>query len=141
MLSRCDDEDFSRYEMVKPAFSDVGASEWYTLPVAWGAANGIARGNPRGFFGPQDSITREQLATMLHRYAEYKGMRTEAHGGADALSFADMESVSGWAMPAIRWAVETGVIQGRGNGILAPKDSATRAETAAILMRVMEHTD
>lgn len=114
------------------AFSDVGSGEWYAEGVIWAAANGIVDGYGNGQFGPNDSITREQLAVMLWRYAG-----RPAAAGRD-LAFADAGKVSGWAKDALFWAVENHVINGKGNGILDPGGYATRAEAAQMLKNFME---
>ena len=100
----------------------------------WAASNGIVTGVSGDAFCPDDPVTREQLAAILCRYARYKGLDTET--GADLSGFADALRISSYARSALAWAVEAGLITGRSADALAPKDTASRAETAAILMRL-----
>ena len=117
-------------------FSDVPAGSWFTDAVVWASAQGIVDGYDSGLFGPSDSLTREQLATILYRYAKLRGMSTYAP--ADALAgYADAASVSAYALDAMRWAVYTGLMQGSENG-LEPGSSASRAQVAAIVHRFLE---
>lgn len=112
-------------------YSDVAAGAWYTEAVRWAASQGIVCGYGNGMFGPNDDITREQLAVMLWRYANQPAA-TEKRP-----DFEDTGKISGYALEALRWAVEQGIVQGRGDGILDPKGNATRAEAAAMLMRYL----
>lgn len=114
-------------------FTDVPAGQYYSNAVAWASANGIVSGYGNGVFGPNDTITREQMATILYRYAQFKGYETETTG--DISTFADDSQVSSYAVEAMNWAVGSGLISGVGNNTLAPKGSATRAQVAVILMR------
>lgn len=114
-------------------FTDVPAGQYYSNAVAWASANGIISGYGNGIFGPNDTITREQMATILYRYAQFKGYETKTTG--DISTFADGSQVSSYAVEAMNWAVGSGLISGVGNNTLAPKGSATRAQVAVILMR------
>lgn len=114
------------------SFSDVGGNEWYTDAIQWAAENNIMSGYGNNRFGPMDSVTREQLAVILYNYAASKGISVEAEG--DLSVFHDAENVSDWAEKAISWAVGVGLLSGKGNGILDPTGTATRAEVAQILM-------
>ncbi len=118
-------------------FSDVNAESggWYIDAVAWAAANGIVGGVGDNRFAPNGSITREQMATILFRYANKKGLDTSAR--SDLGSFTDASTISGYAVEAMQWAVGEGIINGS-NGILMPRGSATRAQIAAILMRFIK---
>ena len=115
------------------AFTDVDPGYWYAPAIAWAAANGIVTGYGGGRFGPNDSITREQLAVMLWRYAGNPAA-TDAE-----LHFADAYKVSEWALDALRWATENHIINGKGGSILDPTGPATRAETAQMLKNFMEN--
>ena len=117
-------------------FSDVAEGQWYSEGVAWASEKGIVTGYGDGKFGPDDSITREQLATMLYRYAKTIGMDTKT--SANLSSFHDGGKVSDWASEAMRWAVGSGIITGRTNGDLDPSGSATRAEVAIMLQRLVK---
>ena len=114
-------------------FADVPADQYYSDAVAWASANNIVGGYGHGRFGPNDPITREQMATILYRYVQYKGYDTEIAG--DISTFADGSQVSSYAVEAMNWAVGVGLISGVGSNALAPKGSATRAQVATILMR------
>lgn len=115
------------------AFSDVAAGQWYTNAVAWASANGIVTGYGTGTFGPNDTITREQLAAILYRYAQYKGYDTSA--SSSIASFSDGGKISGYAVQPMSWAVGSGLISGVGGNALSPQSGATRAQAATILMR------
>lgn len=110
-------------------FTDVSPDAWYAKAIAWAVAEGVADGYGEGLFGPNDAITREQLAAMLWRYAG----SPEADG--DLSVFADGADTSSWAQQAMSWAVSLGLINGVDSDRLAPKGQATRAQTATILMR------
>ena len=113
-------------------FADVATNAWCAPAVAWAVEQGIAGGYGNGLFGPDDNITREQLAVMLWRHAGSPG----AVGGE--LHFSDAGQISGYASDALRWAVENGIMHGTGGGILAPQGLATRAQTAQMLKNLME---
>ncbi len=113
-------------------FEDVASGAWYAKAVAWAAAQGIVSGYGSGKFGPDDNITREQLAVMLWQYAG----RPASGQSLDA--FTDRSKVSAWAMDALRWAVEQRIVSGKGGGVLDPTGQATRAEAATMLMRYCE---
>ena len=98
------------------------------------AEKGIVKGYGDNLFGPNDPVTREQLAAILYRYAQVKGQDTAMAG--DLSGFADQPS--GWASEPVRWAVGAGLLSGKGGGVLDPTGNATRAETAAMLMRYLE---
>lgn len=116
-------------------FSDVPANTWYTKPMAWATNRGILLGYANGKAGPGDAITREQLASLLWRYEGSPAPK------ATELDFPDAGQVSGWAKEAMLWAVENEVLKGKsGSGglVLDPKGSATRAETAQMLMNYLK---
>lgn len=118
------------------AFPDVSYTSWYGKAVAWAAANGIVNGYSNGCFGPDDSITREQLAAILYRYARYKGEDVSTSENTDILSYNDAASVSGYAVSAVRWACGEGLINGS-QGKLMPASGATRAQVAAMIHRFL----
>lgn len=109
------------------AFDDVDDAAWYAEGITWAAAAGVVAGYGDGQFGPNDNITREQLAVMLWRYA---GKPVAA---SNALNFTDAGEASGYALDALRWAAERGIINGYGNGQIAPQGLATRAQVAQML--------
>ena len=117
-------------------FTDVDANEWYGAPVAWAAGNGIVTGYSETTFGPNDPVTREQLAAILYRYAVYKGMSAVTLE-QNLSRFTDADQISAYAVPAMNWAVGKGLINGA-DGKLSPKASATRAQVAAIIHRYLE---
>ena len=119
-------------------FTDVAAGAWYADAVNWAAARGIVKGYDTGAFGPEDSVTREQLAAILYRYAQVKGYDT-TQGGMAVREFSDSASISDWAQEAMAWAVNAQVLSGKGNGVLDPQGTATRAEVAQMLMNFGEH--
>lgn len=116
-------------------FTDVAPGAYYADAVAWAAANGIVNGYGNDTFGPNDNVTREQFAAILWRYADSPA----ASGTLDG--FTDAGQISNYAVDAMHWAVEQGVVNGKGNGVLDPKGSAVRAEAAAMLMRYLQTTD
>lgn len=118
------------------SFSDVRSGSYYEKAVAWAAANGIVTGTGSTSFSPDVKVTREQLAAILYRYAQYKKLDTDA--GAKLDSFSDAGNVSGYASEALSWAVSEGLINGA-SGRLMPKGDATRAQVAAILHRFVEN--
>lgn len=120
------------------AFTDVPAGQWYTDAVAWASANNIVNGYGNGLFGPDDPITREQMAVILYRYAGYKKYDTAITGSAAA--FSDGDQVGSFAVDAVNWAVGAGLLQGAGDNILSPAGGATRAQAATVLMRFCQRT-
>ena len=115
-------------------FSDVDPEAWYALPVLWASEAGIVTGmGDTGTFAPDQNVTREQAATMLWRYMKAQGK--DVSGSADLAAYADGSSVSGWAAEAMAWAVDAEVF-GVGTDVLRPADTLTRAEMAAISVRV-----
>lgn len=132
ILWRLEGEPASGYDM---DYSDVAGGAWYADAVRWATEHGIVNGS-EGQFYPGGTVTREQLAAMLYRYAQYKGYDLTA--GGDLSGFADAGAVSGWAETSLAWAVGQRLIQGSANQI-DPTGSAIRAQLAAILMRFMEN--
>ena len=113
-------------------FTDVKAGKWYANAISWAAEREIVTGVGENQFAPDRSITREELATMLWRYA---GSPEPVN---TTLNFTDSGKVSGYAAKAVLWANENGIVNGKGNGILDPKGKATRAETAQMLMNYLK---
>lgn len=122
------------------SFTDVvrdSGTAWFYDAVTWAQQNGIMGGYSNSSFAPNDPITREQLAAIFYRYAQYKGYDT-TQGGMAIREFGDYESISDYAMGAMAWAVNTGLVKG-GSNLLYPKGTATRAELAALLHRFVEN--
>lgn len=114
------------------SFADVSAGAYYAKAVAWASDKGIVAGYSETQFGPEDTITREQLAVILNRYATYKGYNTSKT--ADLAAFQDADQISEWARVPVQWANVMKLLNGRTSTTLAPKGSATRAEVAKILV-------
>ncbi len=121
----------------KTLFSDVSSDKYYSSAVTWASDNGIISGYSDGNFGPDDTITREQLASVLYRYAKYKGYDTSSL--ANISSYSDSQKVSVYAETAVAWANKAGIISGTDKNLLNPSGSATRAQAASILMRFCEN--
>ena len=119
------------------SFPDVAAGQWYADAVAWASANGIVNGYDNGSFGPDDTITREQMATIFYRYASYKGYDMSA--SASLNGYSDAAKVSHYAADAMGWAIGAGLITGTSDTTLPPAGSATRAQAAVILTRFCQN--
>lgn len=120
------------HQVITDTFSDVSNDTWYAEGIAWAAAQRIVSGYEGGRFGPNDNITREQLATILWRYSG-SPMATNKE-----LHFNDADKISSYALEAVYWAVENGIINGYGNGQLGPQGLATRAQVAQMLKNYLE---
>lgn len=121
-------------------FTDVAPGAWYENAVAWAAANKIAGGTGDGCFSPDNGVTREQLAVLMHNYAKYKGYDVSIGEDTNILSFNDALNISDYAYAALQWACSAGIINGDGRGNLNPQGFATRAEVAAMLQRFIVNT-
>ena len=119
-------------------FTDVKGDMWYTDAILWANENGIVAGYDNGAYGVGDLITREQFATILYRYAQFKGYDT-TQGGMAVREFSDYENISDYARPAMAWAVNAGIMGGMDDGTLMPQGKATRAEAATMLMNFCEN--
>jgi hypothetical protein len=122
--------------MSSAMFRDVAAQAWYADAVAWAAGNKLVVGYGDGRFGPQDVLTREQLATILYRYAQMKGTSTLVTPLPDR--YRDVDRIAPYAATAMQWAVSNGVLTGVSADSLLPKGQATRAQLAAVVMRLAE---
>ncbi len=118
-------------------FSDVDMGAYYADAVSWAKQVGIVKGVSDTEFAPDSNITREQIATIMHRFAEYKGYDV-TQGGMLIREFNDYEEISEYALTAMAWTVNSGLFKGKGENNIAPEENATRAETAAILHRFIE---
>lgn len=118
------------------AFIDVADNAWYADAVAWAAENKLVNGVEENQFAPDDNITREQMAAILYRYAQYKGQDVSAR--ADMNAYTDFAEISSYAEPMLAWAVSEGLITGSSDTTLSPAGNATRAEVAVVLMRYLQ---
>ena len=120
----------------KNSFTDVEDGKWYADAITWTAENGIFAGYGKDKFGPDDPITREQLAAIFYRYADYKGYDLAVKGNLD--KFKDADKITDYAKTAMQWAVGSGLVKGKSGNLLDPQGTATRAEIAAMLHRFIE---
>ena len=120
----------------KNSFIDVEAGKWYADAITWTAENSIFAGYGKDKFGPDDPITREQLAAIFYRYADYKGYDLTVKGNLD--KFKDADKITDYAKTAMQWAVGSGLVKGKSGNLLDPQGTATRAEIAAMLHRFIE---
>ena len=118
-------------------YTDVAQGQWYSEAVRWATSEGVVTGYGNGLFGTNDSITREQLASILYRYAQTKGYDTSVGENTNILSYTDALEISEYAIPAMQWACGAGIMEGDA-GYLTPQGDATRAQVATMLMRWME---
>ena len=121
---------------VSGSYSDVVAGAWYEKAVLWATANNIVNGYPDGSFGPDNSITRQEMAAILYRYAQFKEYDMTAED--DLTRFPDGDETAEWAETFVRWAVAEGLLNGGDDGTLDPAGTATRAEVAQIFMNYCE---
>ena len=135
MLWRMDGQKYPNYYMT---FKDVPASEWYTEAIRWAAAEKIVSGYNADSFGPNDPVTREQLATILYNYAKYKGQGFTG-SWMFLLDLVDRASISDWADEAVHWCSMKGVVTGKDGKVFDPQGKATRAEAATMLQRFCEN--
>ena len=120
----------------KNSFTDVEAGKWYADAITWAAENGIFAGYGKDKFGPDDPITREQLAAIFYRYADYKGYDLTVKGNPD--TFKDADKITDYAKTAMQWTVSSRLMKGKSGNLLDPQGTATRAEIAAMLHRFIE---
>ena len=120
----------------KNSFTDVEDGKWYADAITWTAENSIFAGYGKDKFGPDDPITREQLAAIFYRYADYKGYDLTVKGNLD--KFKDADKITDYAKTAMQWAVGSGLVKGKSGNLLDPQGTATRAEIAAMLHRFIE---
>lgn len=130
VLYRMENEPETSFEA---AFKDIEKGFYYEAAIAWGTENGIILGYDEETYAPDDSITREQMAAIIQRYAAFKGLDTTA---SEEASYKDSDDISEYAKTAVAWNTEAGTLQGNEDGTFAPQSNATRAEAAAVFMRV-----
>lgn len=119
------------------SYLDVPEDSWYAEAVAWCSEAGVMEGYGGGYFGPDDSITREQLVSILYRYAQYKNFSNMETTGVELLEYKDYADISGYAGGPMQWALKNSIISGKENNMLDPKGVATRAEIAQIIRNFM----
>ncbi|MBQ8523264.1 MAG: S-layer homology domain-containing protein, partial [Clostridia bacterium] len=134
VLYRLEGEPEVQYQ---PVFKDVKEDKWFTDAVIWAAENKIVNGVETGKYAPMENVTREQLATIIKRYSDYKLIITDA--AADITGYADYKRVHDYAKEALSWANAVGLITGKTEDTLAPREGATREQFAAILRRFTEY--
>lgn len=117
-------------------FTDVPAGQWYSDAVAWAAANNIVNGYDETTFGPMNAVTREQMAAILFRYEQYKGLENVTLE-ENLNRFPDQNKISAYAIPALQWAVGRKIINGNADGTLDPTGTATRAQVAQIFTNLL----
>lgn len=141
VLARIDGADLSQYEY-DCSLRDVGRSSYYESAVNWAYTNGITTGYENGTFGVGDNITREQLVTMLYRYAEKKGYDVSVSSSAlsNLNAFEDANGISPFAKDAMVWAIDKGVIKGMNSTKVGPVGKASRAQTAQILKNINDNS-
>lgn len=132
VLSRMEGIDGAQYS--GSSFTDVEAGQWYSAAIEWASRNGIVLGAGDGRFAPDSRVTREQMAVIMYRYADFRKFGTSAADESAFEAFTDKELVSGWAKDAMIWAASEGLINGMGDNTLAPQAQSTRAQVAQIVM-------
>ncbi len=119
------------------SFADIGDT-WYTEAVLWASEKGYVNGYPNGSFRADKPITREQMATILYRYARDTEHDVSIEEGTNIQKFNDASDINSYALPAIQWACSKGIVNGKPGGLIDPQGNATRAEVASIMMRFMQ---
>ena len=122
---------------IKNSFTDVEETIWYSDAISWAEERNIVEGYGNGLFGPNDDITREQIARILYNYSSYKGYNTSKTRSLE--SFKDNKEISEWAREDVAWAVASEIIKGRSKTMLYSKDKATKAEMATMLERFIKN--
>lgn len=138
VLARYSGDDLTQYQGKKTSFKDVPVTSYYNASVAWGVENGITSGYSEDRFGVKDTVTREQFVTFFYRFAQKYGYDTviSENAKANAMKFSDFGKVSSYAVEAITWAVDKGVISGKSSDTIAPKDGCLRCEAAQIFYNI-----
>jgi len=136
VLWRLEGEPVANYAM---SFTDVPAGQWYTEAIRWAASQGIVNGIDARTYAPLNAVTREQLVTILYRYAQKKGYNVSVGEDTNILSYTDAFSISEYAVPAMQWACGAGVINGNDDGSLNPKGNTKRSEFAKVIMNFCEN--
>lgn len=119
------------------SFTDVPAGQWYTEAIRWAQSTGVVTGYDAKTFGPNDNVTREQLAAILYRYTAHKG--GDVSKRSTLAQFTDVNQISSWALENIQWANAVGMVNGRTDTTIVPKGNATRAEAASMIQRFCQN--
>lgn len=125
-------------ETERSDFTDVTPESWYADAVGWAGKSGIVNGLSETRFAPQENITREQMATVIYRYLLQKEVTSAVSDDYDLSGFEDAADISEYALPAIRYCAENGILTGKTDSTINPKDDTTRAETATVLARILQ---
>jgi len=136
VLWRLEGEPVANYAM---SFTDVPAGQWYTEAIRWAASQGIVNGMDAKTYAPLNAVTREQLVTILYRYAQKKGYDVSVGEDTNILSYVDAFDIAEYAIPAMQWACGAGVINGNDDGSLNPKGNTKRSEFAKVIMNFCEN--
>ncbi len=132
VLWRAENEPYVNYAMT---FADIDPDGYYAEAVRWAASEKIVKGYSEAEFAPDAAVTREQIAAIIHRYSEYKGENVSVGEDTNILSYSDFDSISEYAVPPMQYAVGAGLMKGKTENTINPKDNSTRAELAAVLRR------
>ena len=135
ILAKIDGADLSSY--TEMSFNDVKSGQWYSASIEWAYQNGYAAGVGEGIYGRKNPVTREQMAMFFYTYSEKNGI--DVTGRTDIASYADYDRVHAYALDAMAWAVNAGIISGTSDTTLSPRDSATRGQVAVIVMSYVEN--
>jgi hypothetical protein len=134
-LANMEGIDLTAYATSTPIFTDIEPTAWYFAAVQWAAGQNFVSGMGDGTFAPNASITREQMAVLLHRYAAIRGIELPVY---ETTTFTDQDTVSAWATDGVTAIQQAGIITGRGEGRFYPLETATRAEVATIFVRFLQ---
>ncbi len=134
ILFRMENEPVVNFALM---FADVLPAQWYTEAVRWAASEKIVSGTDENTFGTDDPITREQMAAIIYRYAKYKNIDTTEAENTNILSYEDYSDISEYAIPALQYASGAGIMTGKTDKTINPSDTSTRAEAAAVIMRIL----
>ncbi len=120
-------------DALESIFDDVESGKWYSEAIGWAAHNKIVEGYGNGKFGPDDTLTREQMVAVLYRYSMF--MKYDVSKLNSLNTFTDADAISEWALQAMKWAAGNGIVEGIGNDLISPETGATRAQFAAMMQR------
>ena len=139
VLGRICEAEGVRIEEKPCQYSDVKNDMYYAKYAQWAKENSIALSSENGRFYPEENITRQEMMVMLYNAAKYMGKNAEVNGYKTIYSFNDKDKVAYWAVDAANWAYSNGIVSGRGDNMLAPEATATRAEVSQIFMQYLQN--